>query len=252
MDQTVASMLSETWRVTLQLSNLCPWSERHPGCPASTFRERQVLSGRAVEDTLSVIGREKRGLMELAWHVYNEPTADPRLCRFMEMVRRALPSTCQVVWTNGWYLTPGLAEELVACGMGRLVVTDYYRDDRFKAIEEAVVRLGCGWHRSVRPHDGRFGWPSGPERPRVEWSFCAGPLADLTVRASGRIGLCCYDWREDASFESVVKLGFEEALRRSWPEMDRLRRGLQRRERELEVCRRCWRGRRRQIERAMR
>ena len=136
--------LRHTARITLVLSNLCPYRHLHAKCPASRVRRPQILPGRVVEDVLRTAagwGWGETGV--LAWHMYNEPTADPRLLHFCWMAKAMMPEVEIHLWTNGWYLDHGMATELSRVGVSKLVVSTYGRREfaRLRPLRRSLRRL---------------------------------------------------------------------------------------------------------------
>ena len=240
---TMREMLAGIGRVTLQLSNLCPWADKHPKCPVGRYEQKQILPGGVVMDVLECLSRDwKEDKQILAWHTYNEPLADPRLVWFMEEAKLLLPNAVQLVWTNGWNLTPGLALELVDHGMGWLVISNHGAvKGSFNEIAKVVADRGCRFGLTLHPHDGRAEWD---DPDLASETACFALRTDLLIRASGHIGLCCMDCWEKQQFASVVDLGFREAMEQSWPERLRLRKELLAGKKTLEVCKNCQQCRR--------
>ena len=247
---TLKEMLARTSRVTLQLSNLCPYSRLHKGkCPAQDNVERdgrQIMPAMVVMDVLHSLEETEscERPMEVAFHVYNEPLVDPRLAMFLDECRQSLWWVVPVVCTNGWYLDEGLALELVGYGMRKLVCSPYWPEEkgRMAAIGKAVQAAGCKYHQTWGTLDSRMQYRDNPGQDTRHW--CSAPFKDLIIRASGRLGLCCLDCREEIVWASVADLGFERALRESWPEMHRINEELCGCVRSMEICKHCIKGRR--------
>jgi hypothetical protein len=245
---TVEEMLAPVQRVTLQLSNICPHSHLHTRCAANGAVDnngRQILPRSVALNVLGVLGKvwkDKKG-KRIAWHVYNEPGIDPRLAYFLMEAKRQVPDAELMVWTNAWYLTEGLALELVDFGMDYLVTSPYFpgEADRQAAIGKAVEAKGCKYRQTAGRLGSRRTW--GEHDPPSKRMRCFAPFNDLTIRASSQIGLCCLDCFESVQFGSVAEKGFVNALADAYEQMSFISHQLLRRVRTLQVCRECVRGR---------
>jgi hypothetical protein len=238
----VTNYLAQTKRVTLQLSNLCPYAPIHRKCPVSQFADKKVLPRAIVDNVLGTLAAwDFPGW--LAFHVYNEPTVDPRLMLFIERARQLLTGKIDL-WSNGWYMTEGLLRELHAAGVSRFV---------FSAYSKADYERFAGWHKKYRRrrrtpririrvyNRAQHGLDSRLQhnRERPTTRRCYAPLHDLTVYASGKIGLCCHDWDERVTFGDLNQVTFAEAMNTGYRQMKRLAGELGRGRRKLEWCRKC-------------
>jgi hypothetical protein len=244
-------VLERVDRVTLELSNLCNYSKLHAKCPAHAISAPEILPRRIVLDVLDTLGQAGFGEGRyLAFHVYNEPLLDPRFASFVEYARRRCPKLNVILWSNGWYLYEGLALELIQLGVTHFSITAY-SDEEHVRFERLASRLK---EQLVRPEhvpplpvyfrtmrmrelDERMSEdfvvlePTG--RP------CFQPLSDLTIWASGAIGLCCLDWARSVEFGCVNEEGFEAALVRAAPRLLETYANLTRAQPQLPVCQKC-------------
>ncbi len=237
-------ILSATKRVTLQLSNRCNYATTHALCAAHHFTELEILPTRIIRDVLGVLVEEQY-TGGIAFHCYNEPGIDPRLLSLIQEVRSELPESGIHLWTNGWYLDCELLCELREAGVTKFTISAYGESEtkrlnevRLLALKRKRSRIRIG---SVLSLDSRMKWIDTPRsggRRR-----CYAPLKDLNIRASGRIGLCCYDLFETTTFGNLHEIGFRKAMVAAAAEMDRLGVDLKQRIRKLDVCLGCKRGR---------
>lgn len=238
-NESVASdcPLRHTARIALALSNLCPYQHMHAKCPASLMREPQILPGRVVEDVLRTAAEWGWGETgTLAWHMYNEPTVDPRLLHFCWMAKAMMPNIRIHIWTNGWYLDHGLATELSQVGISKLVVSAY--SDREAARLEPLRRSLRDYPTHVkvlhRPLDDRL-----TPMDEMREARCHAPLYDLTIYPSGHLGMCCHDWHQKQSFGDLTQRPFADVMTEAFPEMAKLERQLEKVDRQLTLCREC-------------
>ncbi|MHC4402964.1 MAG: radical SAM/SPASM domain-containing protein [Planctomycetota bacterium] len=229
--------LRHTARITLALSNLCPYKHMHAKCPASRVTQPQILPGSVVEDVLRTAagwGWGETGT--LAWHTYNEPTADPRLVHFCWLAKALMPHLHIHLWTNGWYLDEGLARELSQVGVSKLVVSTYSDAElaRLRPLKRALRGYPTLIKVWKRPLDDRMETTGGGRaRP------CHAPLYDLTIYPTGKIGICCMDWNEQGTFGDLTKMSFADAMAEAFPMMTMYERELESKNRNLDVCMAC-------------
>ena len=228
-------------RVTVELSNRCNYAAQHGKCPTSRHTDVQITSLELFKDllfSLSTItwGRDRT----FAFHVYNEPTIDPRLYYLLRRVKYVLPGIKPFICTNGWYMDGNLAEELHGAGMDRMCISIYSKaeHDRLKPQVKDLpyVRLHMAnlKDKMLNPGDGPD--PS-------DYRQCYSPVCDLTIRAPGIVGLCCIDWAREVEFGDLRKDSLRTIIEREGGRMMLLWNQLKNRVRSLPVCRRCWRRR---------
>jgi len=253
----VAQLLQHTQRVSLELSNLCNLARAHPRCPAHHVRQALVLPAAVVEDVLDTLGAAGFSAGRyIAFHLYNEPLLDPRLSAFVRHARMQCPSAGIILWSNGWYLTETIAHELVAAGVTHIMLSAYSRraQEGFEALRRRLQEsLAAGVRDGRLPVyfrirrcsrlDDRMQMISPPQEPDAR--PCYQPLSDLTIRADGSLGLCCYDWAEQKVFGNLNRQRFADCLAGQHSQLTALYRDLSRGIRHLPVCQACHFPRRR-------
>lgn len=227
----------------MELSNLCPYSTRHARCPASRQTEKHILPARIVYDVIDTLRRHRNGLRlrkGVAFHGYSEPLIDPRLMEFVRHTRKQLPKAPIIIWTNGWYLTETIVDELVEAGATVFFATTYNKGDgeRYKSLSARVPSevggLRTAWTVVTKPLDDRINW-----KPHKNWKPCNAPLMDMRVYPTGKIGLCCQDVWQQVTFADLNDMSFEEALEKDYPRMLALHDELVKGNRTLDPCIRC-------------
>lgn len=234
------NLLENTNRVTLELSNLCNFAARHKGlCPAGSTEGTRILPMQTIREIVSDLKQMGWGENRwLAFHVYNEPLLDPRLFSIIEHVVKELPGVCPYLMTNGWYLTKGLALELMGVGIYRMTVTAYSPEER-KRLQGIIRDIP-----QIRMHIGRLKTTIlDPKDGPPTYKPCFAPLCDLVIRSSGNVGLCCLDWAETVTFGNVFENSLVSILKREEETMGNLQRELMLNSRHHEVCRKCWKRR---------
>lgn len=257
-----AELLQHTQRVSLELSNLCNLARAHPRCPAHHVQHALVLPAHVVEDVLETLGAAGFGDGRyIAFHLYNEPLLDPRLAGFVRYARAQCPQAGIILWSNGWYLTETIACELAAAGVTHFMLSAYSRraQDEFQALglrlqESLAAFMGDGrlpvYFRVRRCSrlDDRMQMISPAQEPDAR--PCHQPLSDLTIRAGGSLGLCCYDWAEQKAFGNLNGQRFADCLAGQYSQLTALYRDLSQGIRDLPVCQACHFPRRRADHRA--
>ena len=225
--------LADTHRVTLQLSNRCSYSARHPKCPNHLFETPHFLPLATIKDIIADLREAGWGNGKyIAFHGFNEPGIDPRLYWLVGYLREQLPGICPILWTNGWYLDEAIGNELLAAGMHSIYVSLYSEKERDRLQP---------WIDATRGVDGEMKHLS----PRVLTHRsvrnipCFAPLVDLMVHASGNVGLCCMEYAEDVTFGNLNTERLPVLMEREYPRMKALYDDLVKRKRTLEFCQTC-------------
>lgn len=135
----------------------------------------------------------------------NEPLLDKRIVRFHRTVRSILPHSFISLFTNGILLTPEIFDELIEI-VDELVIDNY--DDRLQLIEP--VRKICSningslhslqgkvkvvLRRKSAVRQTRGGKARNRKKMNVHLrSSCTLPFAQMVIRPSGGVSLCCQD-----------------------------------------------------------
>jgi len=222
-------MISHVSSVRIQLSNICNMA--HKECPISTYTQKVHLPIRYVRmtiDSLSILGY----MGDIGFHIYNEPTIDPRLFYIMKYANEVLPESQVVLWTNGKILTEGLVED-------------------FSEIKNLKYYLSCygginaeqflceGTNKTSGELDDRLGWYDRPERPTGR--ICRAPYSQVTIDYNGNVIICCMDWKASVIFGNIKEDSLETILESEY--MKKTAEELSCGKRTHELCKRCgnWR-----------
>lgn len=202
-----------------ELSNSCPYSTQHTRCPLSLQREPVTLPIAVIEDTLAFL--EEQGWSGwVGFQNYNEPLVDPRLYYLIRYVKHPVR-----LWTNGYGLSQVLVDELTQAGVKDFEISAYSTKEWERL---SGLRFSVPARVNLRGLDKRldmYGFPPNQGGPCPR----SAPLHDIIIRRTGKVGLCCFDWRGDHDMGS---------LRESWGQLEALSEELKR-GRPLELCRRC-------------
>jgi hypothetical protein len=161
-----------------------------------------------------------------------------------------MPEVGMILWSNGWFLRESLAEELVDAGITHVMVSAYsdaeyerlhaLRDWLRQRLEARPTALPWPFYlriRRVSELDDRLQRQSLPA-PESRWP-CYQPLSNLTIRADGTLGLCCYDWGQEVRFGDVAGARFGEWMAEHFPQLEQLYLELVQGERRLAPCQPC-------------
>ncbi|MBN1124195.1 MAG: methyltransferase domain-containing protein [Sedimentisphaerales bacterium] len=221
-----------TEHVYLELSNECNYADVHKACPVARLRQnKDILPTRIVCEVLDTLG-DYNFTGRIAFHTYNEPLMDPRLFTFIAYARRICPQSEIFICTNGYYLHQEMAEKLVQTGVTNIYVSAY-SDSEYDRLSRIQVPIPYRVERQKLDQrlDSYNRPPTGDTRP------CYNPLYQLTITASGKICLCCIDWKRQYTFADLHTQPFEQAMRN--PEMWRIYDRLSQGDRCLDLCKSC-------------
>lgn len=235
------SPFRHTSRISFTLSNICNMAAMHPKCPANLeMKHKQILPAKVVLESAK-IALENGFKGTFAFHTYNEPTHDPRLCLFVHQIQQlALQFDSQFapkdldffLLTNGFYLTDIICAELFETGFTSIQVSAYGKKeyDRLVAVSAdpryTVVQQSLDMRMDLY------------ESPYIDLAKpCHAPLNEIIVHADGSVGLCCLDWKKKHVFGNLNTESLADIVTK--PEMlavyDKLSSGC----RNLDMCRRC-------------
>lgn len=229
----------KTESVWIELSNICNYSYKHNLCPVSTYKEKVILPAKIVYDIIDTLGKYNfKGY--IVFNLFGEPMLDPRLFVFLNRVQKFCPEGKSTVWTNCFYLTQTMLNELEEAGVYYLHMSAYSEKEfnRLMGFRTGIKRA------LIRRHIGEKGWADvlghyDREYINEKWQkmHCFAPLHHITVVAQGDIILCCRDWKHEYCFGNLYKQSFEEIIKSKKVQetYERLIKG----ERFLEFCKRC-------------
>lgn len=239
------NLFEHTERVSIELSNLCNYASIHKKCPANLkSKNPTIIPGRFVYEIVDTMckygfkhsvdrGRVSKG--RIAFHNYNEPLIDPRLFMFISYIYNKLPETNTTVWSNGYYLTQSLLDELAEVGLSQVNVSAY-SDEEYSRISKYKSSVIFNVYR-VKNLDERLYW----DKIRIFNAPCYAPLRVIEVSSDGRIFICCHDWERLHTFGNLNNNTFEEIVGKG--DMLKIYNELIRKVRKLNLCRRCFRKR---------
>lgn len=215
--------------VRIQLSNICNMA--HKECPISTYTENVHLPikyVRSVIDNLETLGYSG----DIGFHIYNEPTIDPRLFYIMKYANEKLPESKVVLWTNGKAVTEGLVEDFSEIKNLKYYLSCY-------AGVDAEPLLSEDSEKTSGELDDRLGWYDRPERSTSR--ICRAPYSQVTIDYNGNVIICCMDWKSSVVFGNIKNSSLGEILESEY--MKKTAGELSSGNRTHELCKRCGTGR---------
>jgi len=224
--------LRNTYRICFELGNFCPYAHIHKRCPVSLEKEPINLSASIISKVLMVANKYNfQG--EIAFHTYSEPLIDPRLFKFIELVKKNTNAKI-LIWTCGWNLTQNLLDELITIGIDEVKVSAY--------SNEELNRLGKLDGRKIIKYSVNIVKLDNILEIYNELEInsknpCFAPLGEIIITRRGDISLCCHDWQRRHIFGNLYFEDFEDILNKK--EVRDVYNRLKIGDRFLDICKRC-------------
>ena len=233
--------------IALELSNSCSHAWLHKKCPLNlemaqpgVNKDPRTLPLSIVQKVMGTLGEyEYSGA--LAFHQYNEPLQDPRLFLFLAMAQELCPSAQPYIVTNGYNLTPTLAEELITYGVRKIIVStmnDKIMLRRVVALQELVGKERIEAHNSAMLDDRMLAYDVPKPIPK---GHCHAPLRQVIITRDAKVGLCCHDWQRIYTFGDLREEKLDDIL--CSDEVRQVYEGLRKNKRGYFLCRQCGRSR---------
>lgn len=195
--------------VAIMLSNLCNYAIIHPQCPANCVKEKEIMPGSKVYQILDELGKiNYEG--SICFHIYNEPTIDPRLFVFIQYAKRKMPNCKIRVYSNGYYLNQTMVEEFHDIGVDVLITTGYGIED-YKRLINLDVRypFSVEWGHL----DERMDWYREENtKQKLTVSQCYTFLNQICIYSNGEVGTCCLDYKTPYKLGNVFETSLKEVL----------------------------------------
>ncbi|WP_289422253.1 radical SAM/SPASM domain-containing protein [Thomasclavelia cocleata] len=223
--------LKDIKRISFELSNICNYSYIHKKCPLSLVKDKKVLSSQIIYkciDELATINFD--GVV--AFHRYNEPLIDPRLCQFIEYTNKKLPLAKILILTNGFYLSEEIVKHFEEYKIWCICVSAYFKSE-YERISKIETNIPLRVFYSILD-DRESIYDDTPKNCNTP---CISPLSDLTVTCEGTVGLCCLDWKNRFTFGKLHEKSISEIIDSDYFQATCL--DLQKGNRKLLICKNC-------------
>lgn len=197
--------------VAIMLSNLCNYAILHPQCPANHVKKKEIMPGSKVYqimDELADDGYEGG----ICFHIYNEPTIDPRLFMFIQYAKKRMPGCKIRVYSNGYYLNHMMIEEFHDIGADIFTTTGYGVDEYERLVDlDVKYPFSVVWGNL----DERLDWY---KEENAEQSLinpgCYTLLNQVCIYSNGEIGTCCLDYETPYKLGNIFEMSLKEILGR--------------------------------------
>jgi radical SAM protein with 4Fe4S-binding SPASM domain len=180
---------------------------------------------------------------EIGLHFFDEPLANPKIAQKVQKLHERVPKAFLYINSNGDYLTAELLEELVANGLGRLLVSQY--DGKFsKNIERMIPNLSQKEKEVLKIKisptllNNRAGSLSNFTLPEPLISDCYLPSNQLVINFKGEVLICCSDYYARVVLGKVE----EKPILRIWSghNFKLIRKALKKKNRaQIATCKNC-------------
>lgn len=207
------NILKYTNRISIELSNLCNYSNCHLKCPLNTKKDEKIIL------PLEII---KKIIMEISnynfsgtvsFHTYNEPLIDPRLFYIISMLKNKCPNVKVYILSNGFYFNQTLADDLIKIGVDRIDITAYSNTE-FNRLKNINVRKPYSIFLSpnIEDLDDRLEIYNNCIIEEDILKPCYNVLNDIVITSDAKIDLCCLDWKRLHCFGDLKNQSIKEII----------------------------------------
>ena len=207
--QKTNDLYHNTLEVAIMLSNLCNYASIHQRCPANCIKTKEIMPKDKVCQIMDELG-DSGYKGSICFHIYNEPTMDPRLFMFIKYAKNKMP-TCKVrIYSNGYYLNKMMTDEFHDIGADALVTTGYGIEEY-----ERLIDIGVEYPYSVvwGNLDERMDWYNRENTGGgVYTAKCSSLLKQVCIYSNGEIGTCCLDYKTPYRLGNIFESSLKEVL----------------------------------------
>lgn len=230
------SLLSKIQVASIEISNLCNYSNIHPRCPTKHYKERTILPTELVSKVLEELGAA--GFSgSINWGLYTEPLIDPRLVDFIKMGRRLAPKAKNALTTNGFYLTQESAQDLIEAGLDILFVSAYSMAEYIRFLTTLDVPIPYYVYISILSKRIEQNWYANQPIKKANVPKYFPFLLNFSITCRGEVGLCCNDWQHAHTFGGLRDRSLKEIV--GSPALQDAHAQLASGKRPLQLCQRC-------------
>lgn len=177
-------------------------------------------------------------------HFYGEPLLDKRLPKLVKYIRKKLPFSSIVIFSNGDPLTIELFNKLIESGVNQFCITEH-GGSMSKNMRKLMEYIKDKTHLK----DKVFYFKVTPETPlfnrgglvgppvAIKFEKCRSPSDVVIIDYQGNVILCCNDYLSSVVFGNVEN----ESLIQIWnqPFYKRVRKDTRNGIFELDICKKC-------------
>lgn len=199
-----------------ELSNNCQYATEHKWCPRhQDKRELTFLSSSIIYKVIEFFKHHAfSGIIYLSG--YSEPLIDPRLTDLVKYIKRQLPNSLILMFTNGIACDENLLNDVHAAGVDRIMLSVYNQKEN-RRLGKIANNVPCAslWPRlqmSNTGHDIDDRLNAYNENTKGIGGPCYMPSLYYFVRNNGDVNMCFWDWRYTQVFGNLYKDSVEATL----------------------------------------
>lgn len=223
--------------VAIELSNLCNYACFHKKCPASKINEKKIMPLSDIKEIIEQLANINfKGT--ICFHIYNEPLIDPRLFLIIEYIKKRLADIKVLVYTNGYYLTDSMVND-IQNNFADIIVATGYGDEEF--VRLINLNVSIPYYVLMGNLDDRLFW--GKESMKSKCNVpCKSLFSQLPIWVNGDVGLCCIDCFQKAVFGNIRESNLQQIIN-SMEIRKYMENLLQGKRQEVKYCSACeWEG----------
>ena len=232
------NILKYTNRVSIELSNICNYSQYHLKCPLNKASDKkEILPLEIIEKILTEISFYNFS-GTISYHTYNEPLIDPRLFYIIAMAKNKCPKAKIYILSNGFYFNQTLANELVKIGVDRIDITAYSVKE-FERLKKIEIDKPYSIFLSAKVDDLDDRLEIYEKYKEIEniSKPCYNVLNDIIITNDAKIDLCCLDWKREHCFGDLKKQSIKQIIKET--EIYNIFLNLASGKRENIICKNC-------------
>jgi len=224
-------------RISFMLSNLCNYAFCHRKCPTSRVKanEKEILSTEYIVKTLMELKNFnffEEGV--IAFHIYNEPTMDPRLFMLIEKAKEILPKANIFIYTNGYYLNEDMMREYENIGIAAMSVTAY-NNSEYDRLSQLKTSIPYNVLRGLL--DNRMDNYNLESPIKESKLICRSFLSEVCIYSDGKLGLCCLDYLHPYGLGNIKERSLIDILKSK--KVTNFTKELLSNNRTAAICKRC-------------
>lgn len=198
--------------VAIMLSNLCNYALIHPQCPANHVNAKEIMPGYKVYQIIDELAQDGYA-GSICFHIYNEPTMDPRLFMFIQYAKKQMPDCKVRIYSNGYYLNQIMIEEFYDIGADILTTTGYGVKEYERLVDlDVSYPFNVVWGNL----DERMDWYKEENKGHnLRNPHCYTFLDQVCIYSNGEIGTCCLDYKTPYKLGNIFEASLKEILNSS-------------------------------------
>lgn len=230
------------YRIEVETSTTCNNSCNY--CPVSISRRPNYLMDEKLFFYILDQLREFDFKGRFSPHFYGEPLLDERLTSFISQTRRKLPKCFIVIYTNGDYLTPQKADELLNVGVNLFIITNNGNiSDNLKMTlknKSTYQKLRYFIVRDIHKNNKLFNRGGNiklAKNKEIHLKKCISSASKIVIDAWGKVKLCSNDYFGTEDWGDIK----QESIKQIWEKTDyvKIRKELLEGKFTKKICRIC-------------